>query len=248
MVGLSTGLALVLGFLKGNEVQSLDVYAGIVPDHADGITYLERVRSKLGSDEVIASLQDQLEEDGGGWRPRFWLRSRVRAVSSSVDGLKGRIHMRFTHHSEVGQIQQIRAFEAITHDVIAPIRNEYVDQWAAEMENEFEDVDNRIRSRELQEENPSAELVALGERWMLLAMTLGRIRDDSVGGLRGISAAPGVSGKAWWKSVPPWAILIAKCTGYGLLAVIPGMFLCEALFPRRELAGDDEVAETPPTP
>ncbi len=230
-------MVLVFVFLKENETVRMDIEAGWIPDLVDGQGYLEALRNELGSDETLRAIQRELNRHGRGLNsPVWWLRSRVEVKSSSIGDGFAKVHVTVTHHTMRGQDELRYAFEAVAERVVPKVREKYVIEWSKAVERRLKEVGQAIADWEEEQRKGDAvgldvpfadERDQLADDLWLMANEEGTVGVELR--LPGTFAGYG----PWWKPVPPWAILIAKCTGYGLLAAFPAVFLFEMVRPRR---------------
>jgi len=239
LLGLLTGLILVFGLLKANKSTRNNYDAGFIPACVDWDPYLTNLQAELASESTLIAVQRQLDRDRSLFKtPRWFLRRRTNRISSnSSEGRewgRGEINVTFIHHSEEGCERLADAFQAVAMDVVPRVRGNYTEGWLEQIDERLAEIAEIVRAAESEREvffrsdvplideseqlEQDREVLLLDEPWLGHEIAL-------PGSFAGVPP--------WWKEPPEWALLVAKCAGYGLLAVLPAVFVLEALRPRR---------------
>lgn len=237
LVGLITGAVLVLGFQRANQTDTRYVIAGILPWTLDTNRYIEVLSDELEGDETLIKVRQEIAERGGHEPPLWWLRDRIK-VDREYEG-KEELLVRFAHPSQVEMERMMLAFGTVAEGITKQRFEEFRAEWVIELDEEIRVLrrqrDEFIRSVDpdqsdgwplsdrLYEVEGSRE--ALGWQQKYVGSVVRSLLPGSYG--------PGPRYGWTWDTLAPWVILVGKCTGYGLLAAFPAVFLLEAVRPRR---------------
>lgn len=237
MLGLVTGVVLVFGCFVENENATSFIKIGWLPDSAQALDLAQSISVELEGDGFLDKVRHRLGAGTGNLvEPKWWMRRQFR-IEFGAGGL--RVETR--HPSLERASEMASAFEEegneLSGDLYEPIRR-----------STLEKVERRLREieEELRVAASFSDDRAYDETWERLLPERVRLEGDrillggdpeadkeirtsySIGCAFGSYCLP-----PWWQDPPPWSLFLARCTGYGLLAAFPAVFLLELVRPRR---------------
>jgi len=233
LLGLLTGLILVFGFLKVNVTTQSSFNLGFIPESVDVEPFTKDLRSEFESESTWIEVRRKLGQDQALIKtPLWWLRSRIKLLD--VPKGSGNLNMLFTYHTEYGLDELKYAFEKVSIEVVPRVKEKYVEGWLAKINARLGEIEVFQRVEESEGKNVDSHEIPFAEEREDLEVDRKLLLENEEEYLGREVGLPGTFGSwpSWWKAPPKFSIFVFMCVGYGILAILPLMYMLEGLWPR----------------